>query len=230
MTAVRHEPAFTEVARAIMGFSIALTIRSQDRCEPIRPARLGSPAVSSGLGIRGPRRLRGAFTLLLAFAAPASAQVGFDRPGGDYTNFVVRSGDPAVCAARCERDPRCRTWSFSYPTGGVPNGICWLKSQVTPWRPNPCCVSGVKGAGVAEPRNPAIEFSIDRVSGDYRNVEVPSDPLGRTCDAICRTDGHCRAWTYSRPGYYGGHAARCFLKDHVTLPRHDPCCISGVVR
>jgi hypothetical protein len=54
--------------------------------------------------------------------------------------------------------------------------------------------------------------------------------MGRTCDAICRTDTHCRAWTYSRPGYYGGRAAGCFLKDRVTLPRHDPCCISGVVR
>jgi hypothetical protein len=168
--------------------------------------------------------------LLLALAAPAGAQVGFDRPGGDYANFAVRSGDPAACASRCERDPRCRSWSFSYPTGGVPNGICWLKSQVTPWRPNPCCVSGVKGAGVIGPRNPAVEFSIDRVGGDYRNLEVPADTMGRTCDAICRTDTRCRAWTYSRPGYYGGRAAGCFLKDRVTLPRHDPCCISGVVR
>ncbi len=213
-----------------MEFSIALAVRGRNRPAPIRPAGLGSPAASSELLHRGPRRLAGVFVLLLALAAPAGAQVGFDRPGGDYANFAVRSGDPAACASRCERDPRCRSWSFSYPTGGLPNAICWLKSQVTPWRPNPCCVSGVKGAGVTEPRNPAIEFSIDRVGGDYRSVEVPGDPMGRTCDAVCRTDGRCRAWTYSRPGYYGGHAARCFFKDRVTLPRRDPCCISGVVR
>ena len=30
-------------------------------------------------------------------------------------NFTVRSGDPAACAARCERERRCRAWSFSYP-------------------------------------------------------------------------------------------------------------------
>ncbi|TMJ28818.1 MAG: apple domain-containing protein [Alphaproteobacteria bacterium] len=213
-----------------MEFSIALAVRGRKRRDPIRSTALGSHAGSSGLLARGPRRLGGALVLLLALAAPASAQVSFDRPGGDYTNFAVRSGDPAACASRCERDPRCRAWSFSYPTGGVPNAICWLKSQVAPWRPNPCCVSGVKGAGVTEPRNPAIEFSIDRVGGDYRNIEVPSDAMGRTCDAVCRTDGRCRAWTYSRPGYYGGPAARCFFKDRVTLPRHDPCCISGVVR
>jgi hypothetical protein len=168
--------------------------------------------------------------LMCAAVSYASAQVGFDRPGGDYSSFVVRFGDPAVCAARCDRDPRCRAWSFSYPTGPVPNAVCWLKSQVPRWRPNPCCVSGVKGAGVIGPHNPAIEISIDRVGGDYRNVDVPADTLGRTCDALCRTDPRCRAWTYSRPGYYGGHGARCFLKDRVTLPHRDPCCMSGVVR
>jgi PAN domain len=176
------------------------------------------------------RRLGRALLLLLALAAPAHAQVGFDRPGGDYANFVVRFGDPAVCAARCDRDARCRAWSFSYPTSIAGNGICWLKAQVTPWRPNPCCVSGIKGAGVTGPRNPAIEFAIDRVGGDYRALDVASDPIGRTCGAACEAEGRCRAWTYSRPGYHGEHAPRCFLKDHVTLPRRDPCCISGVVR
>jgi hypothetical protein len=32
-----------------------------------------------------------------------------------------------------------------------------------------------------------------------------------------------------RPGY-SGVAARCYLKDRITRPRHKPCCISGVVR
>src|SRR5262249_22085901 len=84
-----------------------------------------------------------ALLLLLALAAPAGAQVGFDRPGGDYSSFAVRVGDPAICASRCDRDPRCRAWSFSYPTGTVSTAMCWLKGQVPPWRPNPCCVSGV---------------------------------------------------------------------------------------
>jgi len=176
------------------------------------------------------RSVSAALLLLLALAAPAGAQVGFDRPGGDYASFAVRVGDPAICAARCDRDPRCRAWSFSYPTSTVSTAICWLKSQVPPWRPNPCCVSGVKGAGVMSPRNPGVEFSIDRVGGDYHNAEVPVDSAGRTCSAACEADPRCRAWTYSRPGYYGGRAALCFLKDRVTLPRHDPCCISGVVR
>ena len=51
--------------------------------------------------------------LLAITAMPARAQNGFDRPGGDYTRFVVPSGDPAVCAARCDREGRCRAWTFS---------------------------------------------------------------------------------------------------------------------
>ena len=45
----------------------------------------------------------------------AQAQVGFDRLGADYASFPLRSGDPAQCAARCDRDTRCRAWAFSYP-------------------------------------------------------------------------------------------------------------------
>ena len=47
--------------------------------------------------------------------APASAQSGYDRPGGDYATSPVTNGDPAVCATRCEHDKNCRSWSFSYP-------------------------------------------------------------------------------------------------------------------
>lgn len=168
--------------------------------------------------------------LLAAAFAPGSAhaQWGYDRPGGDYTNFTMRYGDPAVCAARCERDNRCRAWSFAYPAGNR-QAACWLKSQVTPRVENQCCVSGIKGAALTNPRINGVEFSIDRVGGDYRNVEVAPDPAGKTCMNACQADSRCRAWTYLRPGY-AGPAARCYLKDRVTRPRHRPCCVSGVIR
>jgi PAN domain-containing protein len=159
----------------------------------------------------------------------AHAQVGFDRPGGDYTSFVVRSGDPNACSARCERDARCRAWSFSYPVTENANALCWLKSEVTARMKGGCCVSGVRGAGVVEPRAGAVEFSIDRYGGDYRNLELPPDPTGGACKAACEAEGRCRAWTYARPGYIGT-PAHCFLKDRIKPPHTKPCCISGVVR
>ena len=68
------------------------------------------------------RRLLRACVVTLAFLAaaisarPALAQANFDRPGGDYQSAPVTSGDPADCALVCERDRRCRAWSFNYPT------------------------------------------------------------------------------------------------------------------
>jgi hypothetical protein len=178
------------------------------------------------------RTLRIAFSaaLLAAVAGlPAWAQVGYDRWGGDYASFSLRSGDPAQCAARCERDSRCRAWAFSYPATESSNAVCWLKSRVTPRSPAPCCVSGVRGAGVIEPHDGALEFAIDRVGGDYRQFELPPDPTGKSCQLACEAEEACRAWTYLRPGY-AGPAALCYLKDRITRPQRRPCCISGVVR
>jgi len=159
----------------------------------------------------------------------ARAQTGFDRPGGDFASFPINSGDPAVCAARCERDPRCRAWSFSYPRTAAPTAMCFLKNRVTKRVEDSCCVSGVRGAGVLERKGGAVEFSIDRTGGDYKNLDVATDPAGAPCEAACKADDRCRAWTYVRPGYLGP-SARCFLKEKLTAPRRKPCCVSGVVR
>ena len=174
--------------------------------------------------------LFGAFAVLTAtVCGPAAAQTGFDRRGGDYTNFPIRSGDPAVCAGRCERDQKCKAWSFSYPRTAHAAATCWLKNQVPPLVEDKCCVSGVRGAGVIEPRRGAIEYSIDRYGGDYRNFETQADPAGAACKTACEGDNRCRAWTYRRAGY-GSTAPHCYLKDRIKRPRRQPCCISGVVR
>lgn len=184
-------------------------------------ARQWAPALAA--------RLCGLIVITLSAIAPAYAQVGFDRPGGDYTHFVLKPADPNQCASRCEHDTHCHAWSFSYPITENPNGLCWLKNEVRARVAAPCCVSGVRGAGVAPLQTGAAEFAIDRPGGDYRSLELPPDPTAGACRTACDGDARCRAWTYMRPGY-AGSAAHCFLKDHVTPPRHKPCCISGVVR
>src|SRR5580700_10031967 len=103
-------------------------------------------------GVRRERRMVRAVIVSIALLAaagpaiaPALAQSGFDRPGGDYANATVPNGDPAVCAARCEHETRCRAWSFVYPpvSGGGP-AMCWLKRDVVPRVEASCCVSGVR--------------------------------------------------------------------------------------
>ena len=160
---------------------------------------------------------------------PALAQTNFDRPGGDYLNSPVTSGDPADCALACERDRRCRAWSFNYPTDVTAGAVCWLKNSVPSRVQDNCCVSGVRGAGVVEPRNGAIETSIDRFGGDYKNFELKSSDGDEGCQAACTADSKCRAWTYARPGY-AGRDAHCFLKKDIKPPRRKPGFTSGVVR
>ena len=173
------------------------------------------------------------FALLLAAVAsprPAQAQANFDRPGGDYLSSPVRSGDPADCALTCERDRRCRSWSFNYPTDAAGGAVCWLKSNVPARVASNCCVSGVRGAGVVEPKNTAVETSIDRFGGDYRNFDVKAGSEGDDeCKAACTADSKCRAWTYARPGY-AGKEAHCFLKKDIKPPRRKAGFTSGVVR
>jgi PAN domain len=170
-----------------------------------------------------------ASAVVAAGVGPACAQSGYDRPGGDYASAAVANGDPAVCAARCERDKACKSWSFSYPPAGGGAAMCSLKHEIVPRVAASCCVSGVRGAGVIEPRLGEIEYSIERIGGDYRSLEAAADSAGKPCADACKADSRCRAWTYRRPGY-GATAAHCYLKDSIKPPRHRPCCISGVVR
>jgi hypothetical protein len=171
----------------------------------------------------------GAFAAILIAIVPVRAQVGTDRPGGDYASFTVRSGDPAQCAARCERDQRCLAWGFSYPLTEGTSAVCWLKTKVTPRIDAPCCVSGVRGTGVIEPKNGTIEFGVDRFGGDLRHFDMPAGATVKACQQTCENESACRAWTYVRPGYLG-QAAVCYLKDRITRPVRKPCCLSGVVR
>ena len=139
------------------------------------------------------------------------------------------SGDPADCALVCERDRRCRAWSFNYPTDIAGSAVCWLKNSVPARIADNCCVSGVRGAGVVEPRNGAVETSIDRAGGDYRNFGLKraraTKPARRPAP---RT-------TNAGPGPMRGRAMsarkpHCFLKKEIKPPRRKPGFISGVVR
>src|SRR6202045_2206906 len=143
-------------------------------------------------------RLLRACLMVLAFSAtaiatrPAQAQTNFDRPGSDYQSSPVESGDPADCALMCERDKRCRAWSFNYPTYSDTGAVCWLKGTVPPRVADNCCVSGVRGAGVVEPRNRAVETSIDRAGGDYRNFELKASEDDEICKAACTGENQGR--------------------------------------
>ena len=116
-----------------------------------------------------------------------------------------------------------------HPTDAA-GGACLLLKNSVPARVQDHAAFGrARFAGVVEPRDGAIETSIDRFGGDYRNFELKSGDGEDACKAACTGDNKCRAWTYARPGYVGKDA-HCFLKKEIKPPRRKAGFISGVVR
>jgi hypothetical protein len=61
----------------------------------------------------------------------------------------------------------------------------------------------------------------------YRVADIPADPAN--CQAECRADQRCIAWTYTQPNLAGG-AGRCSFKAVIPAQSADICCTSGVER
>jgi hypothetical protein len=72
-----------------------------------------------------------------------------------------------------------------------------------------------------------FEPNTDRYGMDIRDFDVPSN--SKLCYDACVKDGRCRAFTFKKAP--DNHSpAHCWLKYGVPAPRHDECCVSGVVR
>jgi len=68
-----------------------------------------------------------------------------DRPGDDYRNIIMKSGDANNCRAICMKDVWCKAWTFVKPNKLQGNKAhCWLKNSVPGRVHNSRCVSGVK--------------------------------------------------------------------------------------
>jgi hypothetical protein len=59
----------------------------------------------------------------------------------------------------------------------------------------------------------------------FRMTDIAADPL--ICQAACRADTRCAAWTYTQPG---SGSARCSLKPVIPPQVADACCTSGIER
>ena len=105
----------------------------------------GGDAVLSYFGMR-------TFRLSTGGAAPAAAtgpQAGSLRHGPDLpgTPLALPRAAPGLCWAQCNGTRGCAAWVYSAVDPQSPR--CWLKSAVTGFEADACCVSGVQ-AGTSE--------------------------------------------------------------------------------
>ena len=94
-----------------------------------------------------------------------------------------------------------------------------FKSSVPPRVRDRCCISGVRGAGVVEPRSGAIETSIDRFGGDYRNFELKSERRRRDLQGSLRRRQQMPRLDLRAAGLCRASDAHCFLKKEIKPPR-----------
>jgi hypothetical protein len=71
-----------------------------------------------------------------------------------------------------------------------------------------------------------MQVDTDLFGADYDGFDASSP---EACEAECKKDTRCKAWTYIKPGVKAPQA-RCSLKDHIPAPRPDKCCISGSLK
>lgn len=151
-----------------------------------------------------------------------------DRPGSDFSHFNLPSANPYLCRVRCEKNPKCKAWTYVRPnTIQGPNPRCWLKNAVPAAKSNSCCISGVKKHKIPVVNPGKMEWNIDRRGLDFSNFDLPkADP--KLCRNRCEGNPKCKAWTYVRPHTTQGPNPRCWLKYAIPAPKKNMCCVSGV--
>jgi len=89
-----------------------------------------------------------------------------------------------------------------------------------------CTITTTTGPGpVVGVPGAALEPNVNRPGADYRSLDLGA-PRPEDCQAACMADQACVAFTYVNPGLQGPNA-RCWLKNQVTPPMADGCCVSG---
>lgn len=77
------------------------------------------------------------------FALADTFETGWDRPGFDYHNFDMMSARPIICQWQCQKDNRCKAWTYVRAGIQGPKPRCWLKNRVPRAIQNSCCTSGI---------------------------------------------------------------------------------------
>ena len=202
------------------------------------------------------RVLRAALVGLLALAAPGSAAAQQSSYENGVTYGVGRlrvfaAAGPQVCTAECQRDPRCRGWTFvraQYDSAG--RSLCHLHARIYERSASACCVSGTiynrdgahppypgpghgPGPGPYPPAQRWQSTLFDGVTygvGTYRYFNIPGQDSGYCRDA-CGNDPRCNAWTYQRVEYNSSAGVPvCHLHRSVYRRDASPCCVSGTIR
>ncbi len=72
-------------------------------------------------------------------------EIGWDRPGYDYSSYDLSMPREILCQWKCQQDVKCKAWTFVNPGVQGKYARCWLKYAIPKAVPNSCCTSGYIG-------------------------------------------------------------------------------------
>ena len=104
-----------------------------------------------------------------SFAIAQVVEFNTERAGSDYRNFALAAPGYKMCLQACEKDDRCKAWTYAQPGLQGPAARCWLKNLIPNRRASTCCISGYKKV-VAKPDEPERPVSA--------GVTQPSPQIG----------------------------------------------------
>ena len=116
-----------------------------------------------------------------------------------------------VCAARCEREARCRAWTFSYPGTAARRQQCRDVLAEEPGQAagrEPLLRVRRQGRGPGGEAARAGRECRSTASAATTATSI-SRPIqdGQACKKACEGENRCRAWSFVRPGYRGPNGA-----------------------
>jgi hypothetical protein len=114
----------------------------------------------------------------------------------DFTGPLLKktpAANAADCEAQCQARNKCAAFTFN-----VWNAACFLKSDVTTALLEPSSVSGLPAGAKPPPKSTAAKSMVR-----YRGRVFPGEPSSAgasasfmTCEARCKDDPHCIAFSY----------------------------------
>ena len=123
-------------------------------------------------------------------------ELNTDRPGGDYKNVELPYPDPNLCRQACERDPRCKSWTYQEPRPDASDFTeCWLKNTVPDTVSHKRRISGIKTVRSVSGGQELRRFDHPRLE-DYRLdwcYRWASGCGEEAANAFCRAQGFDRA-------------------------------------
>jgi len=175
---------------------------------------------------------------------------GIELEGGTYRYFGGADATPQACQAACQADAQCLAWDYVRPGIFSPDARCFLKNKDSLQVKSPCCVAGFErhvAAAATTPAAPAAAIPAAPTAGlpagtnlgqRLSGIAMPGSTLHAlaiaqddptACQAACRAEPRCAAWTYNPPKE-PGQPSRCELKAVVPDRVANICCVSAVER